>query len=99
VTLTDGKDPSLDSGVYPLLMNDIVEQFLGPGAWSGRAVVEHQPPDLAADAAARLVAFLVETGGGQIAVQREDLQSVPPRLLLLVRETEDSIVLETRRLK
>jgi hypothetical protein len=79
-------------------MDDIVKQFLGPGAWGGRAVVEHQPPDLDADAGARLVALLVETGGGQFEVKREDLRFVSTRLLLLIRETEDSLVLETREL-
>jgi len=78
-------------------MDDIVEQFLKPGAWGGRAVVEHEPPDLGADAGARLVALLVETSGGQIAVKREDLRSVSTNLLLLMRETEDSLVLDTRR--
>jgi hypothetical protein len=79
-------------------MDDIVKQFLEPGAWGGRAEFEKEPPDLDADAAARLVALVVETGGGQIVVKREDLRSVSTRLLLLIRETEDSLVLETRDL-
>ena len=77
-------------------MDDIVEQFLLPGAWGGRAEVEHQPPDLDADAGARLVAHLVDISGGQIVVKREHLRAVSTGLLLLVRETEDSLVLETR---
>ena len=83
---------------YAVIMDDIVKQFLGPNAWGGRAEVEHEPPDLDADAGARLVALLVDISGGQIAVTREDLRSVSTGLLLLMRETEDSLVLETRRL-
>jgi hypothetical protein len=80
-------------------MDDVVRAFTEPaGAWGGKGIDDRQPPDLATDYAARLVALLVESVGGTVTVSPSQLRSVPQRLLLLIREGEDVLELETRPL-
>jgi hypothetical protein len=61
--------------------------------------IDHQPPDLTSDHAARLVALLVEGLGGSVTVTRKQLRDVSERCLLLVIENEGELRLDTRYLE
>ena len=80
-------------------MDDLIRAFAGPvGAWGGKGLDDREPPDLATDPMARLVAVLVEAAGGTVPLTRADLEAARDRLMLVVRKAEDALVLETRHL-
>jgi hypothetical protein len=80
-------------------MDEFVAAFTEPvGVYGGKGLDDREPPDLSTDYAARLVALLVEDLGGTVAIPRPDLRAVPDRLVLLVREGEEMLELQTRPL-
>ena len=92
-TLCDAAAP------YPDQMDDLIRSFAEPvGAWAGRGMDDGKPPDLQDDYAARMTALLVEALGGTITISRSELRAIPEQFLLLVRQDEEVLQLETRRL-
>ena len=80
-------------------MDDLIRSFAEPvGGWAGRGMDDGQPPDLQADYAACMTALLVEALGGTVTISRSELRSIPERFLLLVRQDDEVLQLETRSL-
>lgn len=78
------------------LLKSIIEER---GAWGSRdSEVPRGYADLEHDFAGRLIALLVESAGGRVAVRSDDVTDVPGRLTLSVNATEDGLIVETRRL-
>jgi hypothetical protein len=90
--------PSDTAGPYPDPMDELLQAFIEPAAWGGKGIDDREPPELATEYAARLVAVLVEGLGGTVTVTPSQLRSVPERLLLLIRQGEDVLEFETRPL-
>ena len=65
----------------------------------GKGLDDRESPDLATDPTARLIAILVEGADGTVSFTRGDVQAVSDRLMLVIRESEDTLLLETRHLR
>jgi len=78
-------------------MEERVRAFTGAGAPLDKTT-DWQPPDMMDDYMARLLALVVERLGGQATITRDEVREVPGRLMVLVREIDDSLIVETRRL-
>jgi len=81
-------------------MDDLVRSIVEEnGAWSSRdSEIPRQYADLDQDFAARLVALLVESAGGRVEFDRDEVAAIPAGVALLVSATEDGLIVETRRL-